>query len=117
FVPTFTGFLARGGDEEAWDFGRQLMSTLLLVLATICFVGYLATPLLVSLFAPGFSSIAGKHELTVFLTRVMLPFLPCVALAAAAMGMLNAKGSFAVPALAPTLFNLWRIAAGIGLIP
>jgi putative peptidoglycan lipid II flippase len=53
----------------------------------------------------------------VFLTRVMLPFLPCVALAAAAMGMLNARGSFAVPALAPTLFNLGMIVAGVGLIP
>ncbi|MBI1797039.1 MAG: murein biosynthesis integral membrane protein MurJ [Candidatus Eisenbacteria bacterium] len=117
FVPTFTAVLARGGADEAWAFGRQLMSTLLAVLAVITAAGYLLTPWLVTVFAPGFSAIAGKHELTVYLTRIMLPFLPCVALAAAAMGMLNARGSFAVPALAPTLFNLGMIVAGVGLIP
>ena len=40
------------------------------------------------------------------LTRLMLPFLPAVALAAACMGMLNARGRFAVPALAPSLLNI-----------
>src|SRR5262249_6319690 len=72
---------------------------------------------LVRLFAPGFGSIPGKLELTILLTRVMLPFLPAVALAAAAMGMLNARGSFAVPALAPTMLNLGMIVGGVALIP
>jgi putative peptidoglycan lipid II flippase len=40
-----------------------------------------------------------------------------VALAAAAMGMLNARGSFAVPALAPTMLNLGMVIFGVALIP
>ena len=51
------------------------------------------------------------------LTRVMLPFLPLVALAAAAMGMLNALRQFTVPALAPALLNLGMIVVGVALIP
>jgi putative peptidoglycan lipid II flippase len=47
----------------------------------------------------------------------MLPFLPIVALAAVCMGMLNARGQFAIPALAPTLLNLGMIVFGLGLIP
>lgn len=117
FVPTFTESLHRRGSDEAWAFGRQLMAALLGVLAAICVVGWIATPWLVRVFAPGFDQIPGKLELTVFLTRIMLPFLPAVALAAVAMGMLNARGSFAVPALAPTLFNLGMIVGGVGLIP
>jgi len=117
FVPTFTEHLQNRGEEEAWALGRQLMSTLLAVLAVVCVIGMVFAPLLVRLFAPGFGAQPGKLELTTMLTRVMLPFLPAVALAAAAMGMLNARGRFAVPALAPTLLNLGMVIFGIALIP
>ncbi|HKQ59841.1 MAG TPA: murein biosynthesis integral membrane protein MurJ [Candidatus Polarisedimenticolaceae bacterium] len=117
FVPTFTGVLQHDGREAAWAFGRQLMQTLALVLAGLCVVGWIAAPWLVTIFAPGFSGIPGKLELTVQLTRVMLPFLPLVALAAVAMGMLNAHGRFAVPALAPALLNVGMVGGGLALIP
>lgn len=117
FVPTFTETLHRRGEQEAWALGRQLMSTLLAVLLGLCLVGGLFAPWLVRAFAAGFARIPGKIELTVMLTRVMLPFLPAVALAAAAMGMLNARGRFAIPALAPSLLNLGMIVVGVGLIP
>ena len=117
FVPTFTGIHERSGADEAWEFARRLMVTLLLALLAVCAVGYFATPALVRLFAPGFGAVPGKVDLTVMLTRVMLPFLPAVALAAAAMGMLNARGHFGVPALAPSLLNVGMIVFGVGLIP
>ena len=117
FVPTFTEILERRGADEAWTFGRRLMVTLSLVLLAVCAAGYVAAPALVRLFAPGFGAVPGKLDLTVRLTRVMLPFLPAVALAAVTMGMLNARGRFGVPALAPTLLNLGMIVFGIALIP
>ena len=117
FVPTFTEVHQKRGEEEAWALGRQLMSTLLVVLTGLCVLGWLTTPWLVRAFAAGFTKVPGKIELTVTLTRVMLPFLPAVALAAAAMGMLNARGRFAVPALAPTMLNLGMIVFGVALIP
>ena len=40
-----------------------------------------------------------------------------MALAAAAMGMLNARGRFGVPALAPAVMNLVMVAAGLASIP
>jgi putative peptidoglycan lipid II flippase len=117
FVPTFTHALKTQGEEEAWTLGRQLFWALGLVLLAICAVGWWLAPALVRLFAPGFAALPGKLELTVTLTRVMLPFLPAVALAAAAMGMLNARGRFAVPALAPAVMNLVMVAAGLAFIP
>jgi len=83
FVPTFTAVHQREGDREAWAFGRQLMLALVSVLTVLCVVGALLAPWLVRLFAPGFGAIPGKLDLTILLTRVMLPFLPAVALAAA----------------------------------
>jgi len=117
FVPTFTETLAKQGEAEAWRLGRQVMLTLGLVLFGLCAVGWIFAPALVRVVTPGFASIPGKLELTTQLTRVMLPFLPIVALAAVCMGMLNARGQFAIPALAPTLLNLGMVVFGLGLIP
>jgi putative peptidoglycan lipid II flippase len=117
FVPTFTEHLQNRGEREAWALGRQLMSTLLVVLIVVCGLGMIFAPFLVRVFAPGFGAEPGKLELTTLLTRVMLPFLPAVALSAACMGMLNARGRFAVPALAPSLLNLGMVVFGVLLIP
>ena len=117
FVPTFTAWREQHGDEAAWALGRQLMVTLLTVLLGLCALGWVFAPQLIRLLAGGFGAVPGKLELTVSLTRVMLPFLPAVALAAAAMGMLNARGVFFLPALAPALLNLGMIVFGLALIP
>ncbi len=49
------------------------------------------------------------------MTRIMFPFLLLVALAAQAMGVLNACNRFAVPALASTFFNIGSVAFGLVL--
>ena len=51
----------------------------------------------------------GKLDLAVRMTRILAPFLLFVALAAVAMGMLNARGRFFIPALAPASFNVCSI--------
>ncbi len=117
FVPTFTEWRAKHGDAAAWALARQLMSTLLAVLLAICALGWIAAPAIVKLMAGGFAAVPGKLELTVTLTRVMLPFLPAMALSAAAMGMLNARGVFFLPAFAPALLNIGMIVFGLALIP
>src|SRR5205814_2251642 len=58
--------------------------------------------------------IPGKVELTVALTRIMFPFLLLVALAAVAMGILNTRHIFGVPAAASAFFNLGSIVGGLG---
>ena len=58
----------------------------------------------------------GKLELTVLLTRIMLPFLTFIALAAAFMGMLNALHHFFVPAVSPAMFNVGSIVCTVGLV-
>ena len=59
----------------------------------------------------------GKLELTILLTRIMLPFLTLVAVAAAFMGMLNSLNRFFVPALSPAMFNVASILCAILLVP
>src|SRR5262249_30724175 len=53
-------------------------------------------------------------ELTIRLTRVMFPFLLLIALAAVAMGILNTRNRFGIPASASAFFNLGSIVGGLG---
>jgi putative peptidoglycan lipid II flippase len=117
FVPTFTEWRAKQGDEAAWALGRQLMATLLAVLIALCVLAWILAPGIVGLMAGGFGAVPGKLDLTVLLTRIMLPFLPAMALSAAAMGMLNARGVFFLPAFAPAVLNVGMIAFGLAAIP
>jgi putative peptidoglycan lipid II flippase len=68
---------------------------------------------LVHLLAEGFRNVPGKFELAVKMTRIMFPFLLLVALAAQAMGVLNACNRFAIPALASSFFNIGSISFGL----
>jgi len=110
FVPTFAEAQARRGREDAYRLGNALVGLVLLVVGALVVVGIAAAPALVHLLAPGFG--AEEAAFAAFLTRVMMPFLLLVSLAAVAMGMLNAQSRFTAPALAPALFNVGAIAVG-----
>jgi putative peptidoglycan lipid II flippase len=77
-------------------------------------LGVIAAPWIIDQIAPGFAATPGKTELAIRLTRILFPFLLFVALAAVAMGMLNAKERFGVPASASSFFNLGSIVIGLG---
>lgn len=117
FVPTFTRHLQNRGRDAAWVLGRRALTGLLLITGLIAVAGIAFAEPLTHLFAGSFAAVPGKLELTVQLTRVMFPFLMLVAIAVAAMGMLNALGRFFIPALSPAMFNVACIAAAIGLVP
>jgi putative peptidoglycan lipid II flippase len=114
FVTTFAQKREREGDEAAWRLANLVLHALLLVVGSLVAIGIWLAPGVVETMAPGFAEIPGKAELTVRLTRIMFPFLLFVALAAVAMGMLNARGRFGVPASASSFFNLGSILGGLG---
>ena len=117
FVPTFTRRLAARGRDEAWKLGNQLINVLIVTTGLLVVVGIVFAAPLVSLFAGDYAEVPGKLELTTTLTRIMLPFLSLVAIAAAFMGMLNSLQHFFTPALSPAMFNLAMIASGFALVP
>jgi len=111
FVPTFAHVRAREGDDRAFEVARRVMGTLLVVTGAIAVLGMFFAPAVVSVIAPDASG--ETRELTIHLTRIMFPFLPLVAAAAVAMGVLNAHRRFFVPALAPAFFNVVAIVGGL----
>lgn len=106
FVPTFTEYLKRRSAAEAWKLASTVLNLLVVGVSLIAIAGIYFSDWLVLHFAGEFQSTPGKLELTIWLTRIMFPFLPMVAVAAVIMGILNSHGSFFLPALAPALFNV-----------
>jgi putative peptidoglycan lipid II flippase len=117
FVPTFTQRLATSGRASAWQLGSLVINALGVATGVVVLLGVLFAGEIVGVMAGDFAAVPDKLELTVLLTRMMLPFLLFVSLAAAAMGMLQALGRFVVPALAPAMFNLSTIACALLLVP
>ena len=115
FVTTFVQYLSGKGEAEAYRLSNRLATLLVPVLVLICLLGFACTPAIVDSMFPGYAEVPGKKELTVFLARIMIPFLLFIALGAKAMGVLNAKGRFGTPALASVFFNVTSVVAGLTL--
>ena len=115
FVPVFTEYLNLHGKEAAARLANLVATAIIIVVGCVCTLGIIGAPVLVHLLAPGYAAVPGKFELAVRMTRIMFPFLLIVALAAQAMGILNASNKFGVPALASTFFNLGSVLFGVTL--
>jgi putative peptidoglycan lipid II flippase len=113
FVTTFTQVLQTKGEKEALRLSNRVATLIILVIAVISIIGWWYAPAIVRVLAPGFYDVPGKAELTIQLTRIMIPFLLLIALAAQAMGILNARGRFGIPALASAFFNVGSIIGGL----
>ena len=117
FLPTFIRRLTHGGKEQAWLLANRVLSALLVILGILTLVFFFGAKGFVYLLAAGYAAVPEKFELTVQMARIMSPFLLCVSLASVGMGLLNAFGSFFIPAMASSAFNVCCILAGIFLSP
>ena len=118
FVPVFTRRLATGGRAEALKLGLNVTNALLIIAGTLVLAGIIfAEPLVHPFVAAKYAAIPGQIDLTVLLSRIMLPFLAFIAVAAVAMGMLNALHHFFLPALSPAVFNVVSIGLTLLLVP
>jgi putative peptidoglycan lipid II flippase len=113
FVPTFSKTRAEKGEAAAVDLARVVLGTLLVVTGAIAVLGIVFAGPVVDVVA---AQASGEtRELTVRLTRILFPFLPMVAAAAAIMGVLNSQGRYVVPAFSPVAFNGAAIVGGLAL--
>lgn len=109
FVPVLTEYHTTHSKKEFWDLAWNLLFMLAVILLVISFTGVLLAPVIVKTIAPGFIADAQKLEMTIFLTRVMFPFILLVGFTAYGMGVLNSLNHFAAPALGPALLNIAMI--------
>ena len=101
--------VARAENEEGLGAARELASAtltlLLLANLALCLAGWFGAEPLVKAFAYKFIEDPDKFALTVTLTRWMFPFVAFVSLVSFCEGLLNHRGHFFVPKLAPGLVS------------
>ena len=106
FIPVYTEYITQRPPEEGREFVRATFWLLAVFLLVLTGLGILLAPGIVKVMAYGFSQEPEKLGLTVFLTRLMFPYIFFIGLVALAMGVLNSWKHFFAPALAPVLLNL-----------
>jgi len=120
FVKVFTDYQIKNSEKEAWRLASLIFNGLAVVLSVVCIAGIFLSPLFVKLITynylgdPNHYYPPEKAALATTLMQIMFPFILLVALAALAMGVLNTKGRFGIPASASTAFNIVSITAGLG---
>ncbi len=111
-IPVFLE--AKGADSEgirARNLINGMYTFLLLTLGVLTILGIVyAEEVFRLLLSEQFSLMTAKWEMTVRLGRIMFGFVFFVCMYAYFMGVLNALGSFAVPAMAPALLNISMLA-------
>ena len=120
FVPVFTEYRERKGEDAAHVLAQIVFTGLFVVVGGISVAGFVFADSIVDLIAPGFSDRGhvdgvSKRDLTISLTRLLIPFLLLAAWAALCRGILNTYRRFFLPALSPALFNLVAVAVGLSL--
>ncbi len=116
FIPVFTEYLENRGRQEAFAMARSALRLLTVIMLTVTLAGILLSPAIVHIVGLGWvKDQPDKVALTITLTRIMFPYVLFVCLVALCMGILNALGHFAAPALSPVLLNITMIVALVGV--
>ncbi len=114
FVPIYTEQLKRS-KKDGLEAASVVFTYLSLFLALISVLGIAFAPFVVKVIALGFTDHPEKFELTVFLTRIMFPYIMLISLVALAMGILNSLKHFSAPAASPIFLNIGIIFGAVVL--
>lgn len=106
FIPVFKEKEKTHGEAEMWRAANAVISGLVVASAVI-----IALVLIGVTVALNVHQFPAQADLALRLLRVMFPYMLLVCVAAAFMGMLNARGHFFIPAMGATLLNVAMIAS------
>ncbi len=109
-IPVWLRVRDSQGEAAAAAFAGRVLGTVSAALIAISIVIALLMPLIITVIAPGFVGSA-TLDLAVANARLMLPYLAFAGPVTVLMGLLNARGRFALTAFSPLLFNIALITA------
>ena len=111
FVPSYSRTLEAEGPEAAAKVAEESMRVLFAITAGITLIAQFAMPWLLLLVHGGQSNDRENFELAILLTRITMPYLTCMSIAALLSGVLNSAGRFFLSAAVPTILNVCLIAS------
>ncbi|MET1253533.1 murein biosynthesis integral membrane protein MurJ [Aliikangiella maris] len=117
FVPVLSEYQTNKTLFEVRRLIAETSGTLGLILLLIAILGVIGSPVLVSIFGPGFVGKDREFELASLLLKITFPYILFISLTAFCGSVLNSIGRFGVPAFTPVLLNLSIISAAIFVSP
>ncbi|WP_430784245.1 murein biosynthesis integral membrane protein MurJ [Actinoplanes sp. G11-F43] len=109
-VPLLTR-AALSEDDGGVLYAQRLLSLIVYVLGVMTAVAIVAAPLLIDLYAPGFTP--EQRDLAIVFSRYFFPQILFYGLSATAAAILNIRGLFGAPAWAPLVNSVIVIAVGL----
>ncbi len=113
FVPTYARTLEAEGPEAARKVAEDALRVLFALTAALTILAQIFMPWVLLAIHAGQAGDAEHYGLAVLLTRITMPYLTFMAIAALLSGVLNSLERFILSAGAPTLLNLCLIPAGL----
>jgi len=110
FVPLHAQIVETGGAAAAAGFAGRALTTIGLVIIVLCALATLAAGALIALLAGGFAPDDPARDIAVTATRLALPAIAVMTLAALISAVLAAHGRFVAVSLSPLVVNLAMIA-------
>jgi len=117
FVPVLAEYQKKKTREELQNFINAMCGALGLALLVVTIIGVIGAPIIVKLFAPGFSLDGQRFDLAVTMLRINFPYLMLISLTAFSGAVLNTYSRYWVAAFTPVLLNISMIGAAIWLAP
>ena len=117
FVPVLADTREHGGQAAVRALVDRVAGVLGGTLLVLTLITVMASPVVATIFAPGFLRDPAKLALTGDLIKLTFPYLFLISLTGFAGAILNSYQRFAVPALTPILLNLSLIAAALWFAP
>jgi putative peptidoglycan lipid II flippase len=111
FIPIFSRYLADDREAEGWEAFSSIIRWLAIGITLLIVIGWFTAPWLIDKLYPNFTS--EQVDTTVTLTRIVLPAQFAFVVGAMFAAVQFAKGVFAIPTLAPVVYNVGIIAGGI----
>ena len=113
FVPVFAEYRVKKNHAEVKSFISKVAGDLGLVVLLVSILGMIGAPLIIKLFAPGFSHEQNKLILAVHMLRITFPYIFFISITALVGGVLNSFGRFGAAAFTPIFLNICMIVASL----
>ena len=113
FIPVFTEYHLKHGEEEAWRITNVLITLSVGVLSLSAVFTFLLAPILIPVLGPGLDQ--QSTESAVRLARIMSPAIVFIGLIGLSTSILNAYKHFTLPAFSGALFNIGIITSTLVL--
>ena len=117
FIPVLAEYQTNKEVQEVKKLIAETAGTLGAILLLVAIIGIAGSPVLVSLFGPGFVGKEQEFELASLLLKITFPYILFISLTAFCGSVLNSVGRFGVPAFTPVLLNISIISAAIIVTP